>query len=460
MKKKVLMLGWEFPPVINGGLGVACLGIAKSLSEYVDLTIILPKTDPEFIVKNVGLIGLNNIDLKALLQNEKNFVEKIYKGTETTVTAYDSFSEAKYININFDPYYNLSSSEITDTEIKHTDIHTQTDHTEKIVREEDKNLKQELIIEEFLNAFHHGELYGKDVIQKVILYSRYVLKMVYEREFDIIYAHDWMTFLAGIEVKFKTGKPLALHVHALDYDRGGPDSRGWIYDLEKYAMQHADVIIPVSKYTGDIIEGHYGIDRSKIFPVHNGVDVVETYREDKAFPEKLVLFLGRVTGQKGPEFFLEVASKVFEKYKKVRFVVAGTGDRLKRLIETGAYRQIGHKFHFTGFLDKEKVHKLLAMADVYCMPSVSEPFGLSALEAAQFGIPMVISKQSGAAEVLNGALKADYWDVDLMAAHITSLLESKRLVNKVVKQGYKDLESLSWDHSAGKILTAFNTVMK
>lgn len=448
MKKKVLMLGWEFPPVINGGLGVACLGIAKSLSEYVDLTIILPKTDPEFIVENVGLIGLNNIDLKALLKNEKSVKE-----TETSKTAYDSFAETKYININFDPYYNLTSETSSEVQTKHTS-------TREIITEKEKTIKEDLIIEEFLNAFHHGELYGKDVIQKVILYSKYVLKIVHEREFDIIYAHDWMTFLAGIEVKFRTGKPLALHVHALDYDRGGPESRGWIYDLEKYAMQHADVIIPVSKYTGDIIAGHYEIDRAKIFPVHNGVDVVETYREDKAFPEKLVLFLGRVTGQKGPEFFLEVASKVFSKYKKVRFVVAGTGDRLKRLIETGAYRQIGHKFHFTGFLDKKKVHKLLAMADVYCMPSVSEPFGLSALEAAQFGIPMVISKQSGAAEVLNGALKADYWDVDLMSEHITSLLESKRLVNKVVKQGFEDLESLSWDHSAKKILEAFNTVIK
>lgn len=443
------MLGWEFPPVINGGLGVACLGIAKSLADYVDLTIILPKTDPEFIVENVGLIGLNNIDLKALLQNEKNTVER---QSTKTATAYDTFSEAKYININFDPYFNLSSSDTRVEQTKHA-------HTGEVTSEAEKILKEELIIEEFLNAFRDGELYGKDVIQKVILYSKYVLKLVQHREFDIIYAHDWMTFLAGIEVKFRTGKPLALHVHALDYDRGGPDSRGWIYDLEKYAMQHADVIIPVSEYTGDIIAGHYGIERSKIFPVHNGVDVVDVYREEKAFPEKLVLFLGRVTGQKGPEFFLEVASNVFEKYKKVRFVVAGTGDRLKRLIETGAYRQIGHKFHFTGFLDKEKVHKLLAMADVYCMPSVSEPFGLSALEAAQFGIPMVISKQSGAAEVLKGALKADYWDVELMAEHITSLLESKRLTNKVVKQGFEDLKSLSWTHSATKIMSAFNTVM-
>lgn len=443
------MLGWEFPPIINGGLGVACLGIAKSLSNYVDLTVILPKTDPEFVVDKVKLIGLNNIELKDLLKNDTT--EKAKHGV-VKKSAYESFAEVEYVNINFDPYYHLSSEEVLTEREKRFGEH-------EILKEEERLARETLVIEEFLTSFDKGDIYGKDIIQKVKLFARYVLRIVADKDFDIIYAHDWMTFLAGIELKFKTGKPLALHVHALDFDRGGPNSRGWIFDLEKFAMEHADVIIPVSYYTGDIIAGHYGIDRNKIYPVHNGVDFVEAYCEKKAFPEQLVVFLGRVTGQKGPEFFLEVASKVFEQYKKVRFVVAGTGDRLKRLIETGAYRQIGHKFHFTGFLTKEKVHRLLAMADVYCMPSVSEPFGLSALEAAQFGIPMVISKQSGAAEVLNGALKADYWDVDLMAQHITDLLKSKRLGNKVVKQGYEDLKTLSWDHSATQILRAFDTVL-
>lgn len=441
------MLGWEFPPIINGGLGVACLGIAKSLSAYVDLTVILPRTDPDFVVDDVRLIGLNNFDLKTLLRNEP-----VNRKVSTQTSDYDVFSNVEYVNINFDPYYYTSSTA--------SSTHQEKKHFETtVVQEEERMAKEELIIEDFLAALKKGDIYGKDVIQKVILFAKYVLRIVADKEFDIIYAHDWMTFLAGIELKFRTGKPLALHVHALDYDRGGPDSRGWIFDLEKYAMEHADVIIPVSQYTGDIIAGHYNINRDKIFPVHNGVDFVEAFCQQKAFPEKLVVFLGRVTGQKGPEFFLEVASKVFEQYKKVRFVVAGTGDRLKRLIETGAYRQIGHKFHFTGFLSKDKVHQILAMADVYCMPSVSEPFGLSALEAAQFGVPMVISKQSGAAEVLNGALKADYWDVDLMAEHITSLLKSKRLGNKIVKQGYIDLKTLSWDHSAVQILKAFDTAM-
>lgn len=442
MKMKVLMLGWEFPPVINGGLGVACLGLSKALSEFVDLTVILPKSDPNFIVENVELIGLNNIDLKSILKKE----------TTTTKTLYDTFADTEYVNIDIDPYLHLSQTMGKERVSISESTITDTQLTEQ--------QSEELMIEKFLHVFRDGELYGEDVIQKVIYYSKYVLMLAAHKEFDVIYAHDWMTFLAGLEIKAKTGKPLALHVHALDYDRGGPDSKGWIYDLEKYAMENADLILPVSEYTAGVISNHYGIDPEKVKPVHNGADDVEAYKLERGFPEKLVLFLGRVTGQKGPEFFLEVASKVFESYPKVRFVVAGTGDRLKRLIESGAYKQIGHKFHFTGFLNKEKVHKLLAMTDVYCMPSVSEPFGLSALEAAQFGIPMVISRQSGVAEVLSGALSADYWDTDLMAEHILSLLKSKRLSNQVVKMSNKDLKHLRWKDSAQKVYDAFETLLK
>jgi glycogen synthase len=510
-RKKVLMLGWEFPPVINGGLGVACLGISKGLSRFVDLTVILPKSDPAFIVQNVELIGLNNLDLRELLKKENYEARKRIQEQEVhpesgfsenktpengekmintyidPVTEYDTFADTEYVNIQIDPYYH-PFKDITDQDSylqnftrtsKNAEEGTSNEN-EKINNEELQNRRvssvfafanrgsrevydeegeelqtEDLMIEKFLHAFRDGELYGEDVIQKVILYSKYVLKIAQRKDFDIIYAHDWMTFLAGLEVKAKTGKPLALHVHALDYDRGGPDSKGWIFELEKYAMENADLIMPVSNYTASVITGHYGINSKKVSAVHNGADHVEVVKGQKGFPEKLVLFLGRVTGQKGPEFFLEVASKVFASYPKVRFVVAGTGDRLKRLIETGAFRQIGHKFHFTGFLTKEKVHRLLGMTDVYCMPSVSEPFGLSALEAAQFGVPMVISKQSGVAEVLGGALSADYWDVNLMAEQIIKLLKSKRLSSKVVKQSLIDMEKLTWDIAAAKIYDNF-----
>lgn len=515
-RKKVLMLGWEFPPVINGGLGVACLGLSKGLSKFVDLTVILPKSDPDFIVQNVELIGLNNLNLREILKQDtfnseakKEFIKEELFGDENvsnsefptsthaedvkddaiSKTEYDTFADTEYVDIQIDPYYHSNKlvadedfflkslterikkgKEEQGTTGKETPLEYQVSNEtepksvfafstsyskEEYAQEHEALQTEDLTIEKFLHAFRDGELYGEDVIQKVILYSKYVLKIAAKKDFDIIYAHDWMTFLAGIEVKEKTGKPLALHVHALDYDRGGPESKGWIFELEKFAMENADLIMPVSNYTAGVISGHYGIDPAKVFPVHNGADHVDVYKAEKGFPEKLVLFLGRVTGQKGPGFFLEVASKVFESYPKVRFVVAGTGDKLKRLIETGAYKEIGHKFHFTGFLNKERVHQLLAMTDVYCMPSVSEPFGLSALEAAQFDVPMVISKQSGVAEVLSGALSADYWDVNLMAEHIIALLKSKRLVKSVVKQSTQDLEYLTWDIAAEKIYQNF-----
>lgn len=423
-RMKVLMLGWEFPPLINGGLGVACLGMAKSLSRDVDLSIILPKTDPNFIVENVDLIGLNNLELSDIQTSEEIKLN------------YTQFSDVEYVEADFFPYQTTEPSErevLSGKLEKHISRTTQED----------------------LDTFKLDDLYGEGVIQKVIQYSRVATKLAMKKDFDIIHAHDWMTFLAGVEIKKATGKPLAVHVHSLNYDRVGPDGRGWVYDLEKYGMEEADIVIPVSHYTGSITTGHYGIDPSKVKPVHNGVEATKTYRVPPSFPEKLVLFLGRVTVQKGPEFFLDIASKVFEQNTKVRFVMAGTGDKLKRLIESGAYKHIGDKFHFTGFLNKEKVHRLLAMADVYCMPSVSEPFGLSALEAAQFGIPAVISKQSGVAEVLHGALKADYWDVNLMADQINKLITDDELKDQVIEDGYEDLKTLSWDNAADKIVTIF-----
>jgi glycogen synthase len=428
MKKlNVLMLGWEFPPVINGGLGVACLGLAKAMSTKVNLSMILPKTDPNFIVNNVELIGLNNISIEEIRRIAAN-------------SPYQTFSKVDYIETEILPY----NSDQTEKAILATN-NTYKKGSKDAIR---KSVKDG-------NFFSNDDLYGSDVHGKVVKYAEYAANLAEKKDFDVVHAHDWMTFLAGIEIKKRTGKPLIVHVHSLNYDRGGPECRGWIFDIEKYGMEMADLVIPVSNYTGSIVTGHYSIYPRKVYPVHNGADAVVPFKAEKHFPEKLVLFLGRVTGQKGPEFFLDIASKVLKEHKNVRFVMAGTGDRLKRLIENGAYRQVGNKFHFTGFLNKEKVNTLLSMADVYCMPSVSEPFGLSALEAAQFGIPAVISKQSGVAEVLKGALKADYWDVNLMAEHIVSLLENEKIREKVIKDSYKDLQNLTWDKAADEILKLY-----
>lgn len=423
---RVLKLGWEFPPLINGGLGVACFGLARALAKQTDLTVLVPRASPDADFKDFELRGVNELTVEELQAAEVRY-------------RYECFAQVRNIPLFLDPYGNGSpSSEALDAieELTRTEVFSET-------------------TKEQIAAFEDGGLYGPDLGSKVVEFSKVAAKLAMLEEFDVIHAHDWMTFLAGVEAKKATGKPLVVHVHALQYDRAGADARDWIYELEKFGMEMADRVIPVSRYTGEIIATHYGIDRAKIRPVHNGADPVEVFETKKKFPEKLVLFLGRLTSQKGPEFFLETASKVIAENPDVRFVVAGTGEKLRPLIETGAFHGLGAHFHFTGFLDKEKVNDLLSMTDVYCMPSVSEPFGLSALEAAQFGIPAVISKQSGVAEVLKGALKADYWDVDLMAKHIIDLLTDDGLRAQVIEQAKLDIAASTWDAAADKVMKIY-----
>jgi glycosyltransferase involved in cell wall biosynthesis len=216
----------------------------------------------------------------------------------------------------------------------------------------------------------------------------------------------------------------------------GPEKFDWIYKIEKKALLKADLIIPVSQYTGNIIHEFYKIPMGKIFPVHNGIEKVKPFKSEKNFPEKLILFLGRVTMQKGPEFFLEAATRILENNEKVRFVVAGKGDKLQEIIQSGAYAELGQKIHFTGFLNRSEVHYILSITDIFCMPSVSEPFGLTALEAAQFGIPVILSKRSGAAEVLSSALTVDFWDTEKIAELIQELLTDEKLYKACITQGY------------------------
>lgn len=428
---RVLKLGWEFPPLINGGLGIACLGLSRALAKHVDLTVVVPKSSPDADFREFELRGLNLLTVDKLKS-----VEARYR--------YESFAQVRNVPLFLDPY---------------EDGEADVDVTALAPATRGDAVFSETTIQQ-LAAFQVGDLYGPDLGSKVIEFSKVAAKLAMLEPFDIIHAHDWMTFLAGVEVKKATGKPLVVHIHALQYDRAGADARGWIYDLEKYGMEEADRIIPVSRYTGEIIATHYGINPNKISPVHNGADPVEAFETKKKFPEKLVLFLGRLTSQKGPEFFLETASRVIAVNPKVRFVVAGTGDKLRPLIESGAFRGLGAHFHFTGFLDKEKVNDLLSMTDVYCMPSVSEPFGLSALEAAQFGIPAVISKQSGVAEVLKGALKADYWDVELMAKHINDLLTDDELRARVIEQAKLDIAASTWDAAAAKVMRIYEELVR
>lgn len=422
------MLGWEYPPFINGGLGVACAGLCNALADFAEITLIVPKISNGQISNKYKAIGLNHLEYE------------IFEQTEIEEVILESI-EVHKIDVQLDPYTTVAPP---------LDRKISKKQAALILRKK---------IDKVKNAMNFENLYGDDVIAKVILYADLVKNLSKKLDFDIIHAHDWMTFLAGMEIKRKMKKPLVLHVHSLDYDRAGSDSRSWIFETEKKALNYADLVIPVSNYTGSILMSHYGITGEKIHTVYNGIEAEEIIRKEKSFPEKMVLFIGRLTGQKGPEYFLEIATRIHQKYKNVRFVIAGTGEKLINLLEDGAYRQIGDRVHFTGFLNREQIKDLLAIADVYCMPSVSEPFGLTALEAAQYEVPTVISERSGVAEVLTGSLKADFWDIDLMVRQITSLLSDDKLKEKVVEQNKLDLKSLTWQNAAKKVANAYQNIL-
>ena len=441
---KVLMLGWEFPPLINGGLGIACLGLGRAMAQRVELSFIVPKVDPSFLVDQLELIGLNHLDDRAV---DRDRVEK----------SLADIANVKWIEGEVASRllpYQLEEIEKAAGRSE-ASVHTEEQVKKTFAGEKVMDRLRAVGLDERLAMFREDTLYGEDVGERVWAYAQVAASLAEDMDFDIVHAHDWMTFVAGMEIKKRTGKPLVLHVHSLNYDRGGPDARGWIFDIERSAMEAADLVIPVSQYTGTICTGHYGIDPNKVHYVHNGADAVKTFRSDSPFKKGLVLFLGRLTGQKGPKFFLEIAAKVLEKNPGVCFVMAGTGERMRELIEYGAFRDVGDRLHFTGFLNKEKVNKLLSMTDVYCMPSVSEPFGLSAIEAAQYGIPAVISKQSGVAEVMTHARHADFWDVNLMAEHINELLTDPKAREEAIQHSLEDQKNCTWEAATERIIELY-----
>ena len=347
------MLGWEFPPLINGGLGVACAGLTRALADHADLTLILPETG------------------------------------------------------QLHPYQNSYSG----------DFDTRVNDFTQMALEKSKDYK-----------------------------------------FDIIHVHDWMTFRAGLEIKSLTNKPLVLHIHSLSYDRAGPEVHDLIFGLEQRAMTLADRVITVSKYTKSISVSHYGINPDKIHPIHNGVNPVNPVNPTRSQPDRLVTFLGRMTRQKAPLNFLEIAAKVLEDIPSAHFVMAGTGDQLEEVVQESIRLNILDQIQFPGFINRNQINALFARTSVYCMPSISEPFGLSALEAAQFGIPIVISKQSGVAEVLPRSRTADHWDLDLMASHVIELLRNKEAHTKASEHSSQDHRPYTWSRSAIEVSHLYNSL--
>jgi len=424
------MLGWEFPPFFSGGLGVATYGIVNALRHKADIRLIIPTCEGSSSLSNVSIIGLDSIGRAQAAHEQGPFpLDEIA-------------TEVHRLSLPLSPYQYINEllQSPSTAESKETSF-----------RPENLPLIQSL--------FSDKDVYGVNMRIKVDLYTQLATQISAEKNFDVIHAHDWITFAAGLKIKSNSHRPLVLHIHSLETDRAGESVRNEIYEIEKHAMHEADRVISVSQYTKDQIIKHYAIDPEKITVVHNGITPDIKRKVPHVLRDKLVIFLGRITHQKGPEFLLETAEKVSRVYERVKFIVAGTGDEFAKLLESSAYKKMGNKFIFAGFLSKEKVDELFSMADVYFMPSVSEPFGITALEAVQHHIPSVLSNQSGVGEVIRASLHADFWDTDKYANYLYALLKYDALGHTLSMQAAEELNSLTWEHTADKIWNIYQGIL-
>ncbi len=420
------MFGWEFPPHIAGGLGTACLGLTKGLAKQgVEVLFVMPKASGDEDQSAAKIINASDVE-----------------------TLFNQVDIAEY-------WKNINFMEIGSNLIPYMDPET----FEKEVSKQLKYGKQNERIG-FKNKYNFSGKYGANLMEEVARYAMVAATIARQQQFDVIHAHDWLTYAAGIAAKRVSGKPLVIHVHATEYDRSGENVNRLVYDLERKGMLEADRVITVSNWTRNIVINRYGIDPAKVITVHNAVDF-QSYSDmnvERGVKEKVVTFLGRITYQKGPEYFIEAAHKVLKAYPNVRFVMAGSGDLMNRSIRRVARLKMATRFHFTGFLRGQDVQKMFAHSDVYVMPSVSEPFGISPLEAMRSGVPTIISKQSGVAEVLKHAIKVDFWDVDALADAIYGLLKYSALSQMAGRCGLDEVNTLKWENAAFKLKQIYEEV--
>lgn len=425
---KVLMFGWEFPPHITGGLGTASYGLTRGLIKHnVDIIFVVPKAYGDEDKRDMRLINGSDIPVDYRNKEIQEFLEKLtYLEIGSSIMPYVDPEE-------FENYHENEAKYLKENE--------------------------HLVLGE---KYDFSGKYGSNLMEEVARYALVGASIAQQYDFDLIHAHDWLTYSAGIAAKKISGKPLVVHMHATEYDRSGEGRvNSQVFELEKKGMEGADLVIPVSNLTKNTVVEKYGIDPKKIITVHNAIEPVDKkdIETKKHVKEKIVTFLGRLTFQKGPEYFVEAAKKILEKDQNVRFVMAGTGDMMNQLIRRVAELKISDKFHFTGFLKGEDVDKMFMQSDVFVMPSVSEPFGLVPLEAMRSNVPVVISKQSGVAEILKHAIKIDFWDVDAMADAIYGLIHYKSLSEIFIKEGKEEVDNLKWEKAAEKIKEIYNQLL-
>jgi len=415
---KALMFGWEFPPHILGGLGTASYGLTRgmALQPDMEITFVIPRPHGDEDQSFLKIIGTCNVPV-VWRDVDWNFVnERI--GTI----------------MHPDEYFHLRN-------------HIRYDYSRIGTNE--------------LGCIGFSGRYPDNLLEEISNYEAAASVIAHAYPFDIIHSHDWLTYPAGIFAKQITGKPLVIHVHATDFDRSRGNVNPTVYGIEKRGMDTADHIITVSDLTREIVIEKYHIDPNKVSTVHNAVEPLanaDTFVKEPR-KDKIVTFLGRITMQKGPEYFVEAAARVLEKTRHVRFVMAGSGDMMNQMIHLVAQRGIADKFHFTGFLKGSEVHNMLAQSDVYMMPSVSEPFGISPLEAMQVGTPTIISKQSGCAEILTHAIKTDYWDIDAMADAIYSIVKYPAMYKSLREEGRAEVNRITWEDAGKKVRAIYDRLL-
>ncbi|MBQ5720613.1 MAG: glycosyltransferase [Alistipes sp.] len=426
------MFGWEFPPHIAGGLGTACYGMTRGLARNdVEVIFVMPRASGDEDERFVKVVNASDI--------EARYCDSKIEGAD------DIMRKISFIHIdsNMVPY------------ISPEEFETYREGYERTGR---KFWEKEG--DSWTQRYTFSGKYGANLMEEVARYAVVAAEVArqLEGQFDVIHAHDWLTYFAGIAAKRVSGKPLVVHMHATSFDRSSSDNIDTrVYAIEKAGMAAADRVIAVSNLTRNIVIEKYGIPAERVVTVHNAVRFAEKDNEmpERGVTDKIVTFLGRITFQKGPDYFVEAAAKVLKRVPNVRFVMAGSGDMMNHVIRRVARLGIADRFHFTGFLKGDDVHKMFQLSDVYIMPSVSEPFGISPLEAMRANVPSIISKQSGVAEVLDYAVKVDYWDVDAMADAIYGFVKYPALAKMFSEKGLEEVTGLKWNNAAAKIKTVY-----
>jgi glycosyltransferase involved in cell wall biosynthesis len=483
----VLMLGWEFPPFISGGLGTACHGLTKAMDRRgLDVTFVLPRVIERSHALHVNLLSpaapVGGTVTPTLTPSITRPLSSIAAMSELSPTQWPHPSqpqmvEAKFEHVRFigvpagfhNPYQRRTGDKPVGRWVIRRGLRTFLTENEPL-EEADVEAAPSSEVQAAAPAEQAGmplhppidEEYGGDLLTQVERFAQFCLAATRNLRFDVIHAHDWMTYPAGLAIARLTGKPLVVHVHSTEFDRSGIHVNQRVYDIERRGMHGAMRVIAVSQLTKNVIMRRYSVPDQKVAVVYNGVDLEPTQGEHMTgilSKDKIVLYFGRITYQKGPEYFIAAANRVLEFMPNVKFVVAGSGDQAKNMIEMAANLGIGHKVLFTGFLRGRDIQRVFAMADLYVMPSVSEPFGIAPLEAMAHDVPALISKSSGVSEVLTHALKVNFWDVDDMANKIIAVLRHPPLSQTLREHGSFEVRKITWDGAASRCEQIYRAVM-